>query len=89
LSGKEQRSGNREKIMGFAQSDGARPLVHELLMETDASLQVAIQRCLEVDLSERESMVIPTMKMLARLELAGEIIREARLTALALEVKEL
>lgn len=75
--------------MGFAQSDDARPLVHELLMETDASLQVAIQRCLEVDLSERETMVIPTMKMLARLELAGEIIREARLTALALEVKDL
>jgi|GEM_PF-5996204 len=34
-------------------------------------------------------MVIPTMKMLARLELAGEIIPEARLTALALEVKDL
>lgn len=79
----------RQKIMGFARSDDAQPLIHELLMETDASLQVAIQRCMEVDLSKRESMVIPTMKMLARLELAGEIIREARLTALALEVKEL
>ena len=74
--------------MGFGRNDNEPQLAHELLTEADQSVQAAMERCAKVELSGSDSLSPARIRMMARLELAAELIRESRVTAMALELRD-
>lgn len=73
--------------MGFGRNDDEPQLAHKLLTKADQSVQAAMERCANIEIEGSDSLAPARIRMMVRLELAAELIREAQVTAMALELR--
>lgn len=73
--------------MGFGRNDDEPQLAYELLTKADQSVQAAMERCANIEIEGSDSLGPARIRMMVRLELAAELIREAQVTAMALELR--